>query len=138
MAQRISTDAGDSGGYQLEPGSYAKFLKIECQRQHAPNPLLFPLEGTPDELAEWKRLKAASEIAAAEMFDKLAGEPIVVGSTYVRCAPEWLSRPPIYGGANLIRVYPDDVCEPAEFYGDTLPNGTYDRIFVEPRHRMRA
>lgn len=98
MAELIGTDAGDSGGYQLEAGSYVKLLEKECDFQHVRDARLYPLEGGPDALAEWERQKAASEVVATEMFDELlaAGEPIVVSSTYHRGAPEWLSRPPIY------------------------------------------
>jgi len=140
MAELIGDHAGSTGGYRLPPGSYAKLLKTECERQHAPASLLFPLEGGPDALAEWEDLKAAGAARTAEMFGELlaAAKPIVVSPTYHRGAPEWLSRPPIYGGASMIRVYSDDVCEPAEFYGDRLPNGVYERIFVEPQYRPRV
>ncbi len=111
----IDSDRGGSAGYRLPVGSYAKLLRSECGRRCAPDPRLL---GEPD----FEELKAAGSVRAAALFDELlaAGEPIVVASWQVpaRGAPEWLSTPAVYGGASLVRVYVDDVCEPAEFYGD--------------------
>src|SRR5271167_2084277 len=137
--------SGGFAGHQLPAGSYAKLLRADCDRRCAPDPRLLGED-------DFEELKAAGAAGAAEMFDELAavGEPIVVPTGYVPAAnpatgrwqlrqaagaPEWLSTPAIYGGASLARVYRDDVCEPAEFYGDTLPNGVFERIPVQPRHR---
>jgi hypothetical protein len=126
-------------GHRLTAGSYAKLLRNDCDRRCAPDPRLYPVETVPDGAAEWEDLKAAGVARATEMFDELAavGEPIVVPTGYAPRAggPEWLSTPAIYGGASLVRVHRDDVCEPAEFYGDRLPNGAFDRIPVPARHR---
>lgn len=129
---RVEGVAGPAG-YQLPAGSYAKLLRDHCKFRCAPDPRLL-------EEPDFVELKAAGAVRAAQMFTELmaAGEPIVT-ATSVRNpadgAPEWLSTPAIYGGASLVRVYSDDVCEPAEFYGDTLPNGVFERIPVSPQHR---
>jgi hypothetical protein len=127
--------AAGFAGHQLAAGSYAKLLRDDCDRRCAPDPRLLGED-------DFEELKAAGAARAAELFDELAavGEPIQVptghtGGYRLPGAPEWLSTPAIYGGASLARVYRDDVCEPAEFYGDTLPNGVFERIPVGPRHR---
>ena len=121
-------------GYQLPAGTYAAALRKRCERECMPDPRLL------DE-PDFDELKAAGAARAAEMFDELlaAGEPITVptghtGGYRLPDAPEWLSTPAIYGGAMQVRIYPDDVCEPAEFYGDTRGQ-VWETVAVPPNHR---
>jgi hypothetical protein len=123
-----------SASYRLPPGSYAKLLRGESEQQCAPDPRLLGEE-------DFEDLKAAGAARAAEMFTELlaAGEPVMVAAWEVPgCrpaagAPEWFSTPAIYGGASLVRVYRDDVCEPAEFYGNAFGQ-VFERITVPEWH----
>jgi hypothetical protein len=91
---------------------------------------------------EYEKLKAEGLRQAGVLFEERmkAGEPIFVAGWRVGThkalveagAPEWLIQPAIYGGASLVRVYADDTLEPAEFYGDRNPDGTYEHIPVPP------
>jgi hypothetical protein len=67
------------------------------------------------------------------MFEGLlrGGEPFTVAGWWVdgraAAAPDWLTKPAIYGGAVTVRVYGDDTVEPATFYGDAQ-DGTWQVI----------
>ena len=121
-------------GYQLPAGSYAKLLRSQCDQQCAPDPRLL------DE-PDFAELNVAGAARAAEMVNELlaAGEPITVptghtGGYRLHDAPEWLSTPAIYGGAVQVWIYPDDVCTPASFYGDTRGQ-VWKTVAVPPNHQ---
>lgn len=131
MARGIDTRLA---GHQLPVGIYRKMLREQCEQRCKPDARLL-------EEPDFAELKAAGAACAAAMFDEMraAGEPIIVPTGYVGArpddgAPEWLCTPAIYGGAVQVRIYPDDVCEPASFYGDTRGQ-VWEVIEVPPNHR---
>jgi hypothetical protein len=103
---------------------------------------LYPIETWPDGVEEWEERKRRAAVKAAAMFEEklAAGEPVVVASwrvdgRQIPGAPEWLTTLPLHGGASAVRVYRDDVVEPAEFYGD-MSGRVWERVEVEPQHRL--
>ena len=110
---RVEDESGIGAGYQLPPGSYEKQLRAECERKCRPDTrLLFE--------DDFEQLKAAAVIEAEKMFAErlAAGEPIEVASgqisehRHIEGAPEWIALP-MHGGARTVRIYSDDVVEPA-------------------------
>ncbi|MGO9153088.1 hypothetical protein [Mycobacterium sp.] len=137
----------DAGGYQLPPGSYAKLLRKQCESRaelehivHNPRCDVLVDDWRPA-LVELEKARKLAAAAAAEMFEQLlaAGEPIVVPGFGVAApgAPDWLRLSSWSGGASSIRVYPDDVCEPAAFRGERNGVG-FEQVPVAPRHQHHA
>jgi hypothetical protein len=75
---------------------------------------------------------ARRRVRASEQWKRLdAGEPITVATWWIdrrRGAPDWLTRPALYGGAATVRVHPDDTITPATFYGASREDGTFEVI----------
>jgi hypothetical protein len=132
-----------AAGVRLPAGTYAELLLDECEGHSRPDPRLWPIEGSVEEYEEFEELKRQGAAKAAAMCEEklAAGEPLVVsasqiGGHNIPGAPEWLTTPAIYGGASAVRVYRDDVVEPAEFYGDTTGQ-VWERVPVPAQHRPR-
>ena len=138
-----------TGVYQLPVGRYAALLRRRCEMRAEieyihNNPRCDVLvDDWRPALAERAKAEKLAAAAAEEWFAELlaAGEPIVVphfGSN-APGAPDWLRLSSWSGGASSIRVYPDDVCEPAVFRGERSPNGVgFEQVPVAPRHQHHA
>ena len=62
------------------PGAYRTLLEIDCRRATEPDPRLYLLAETAEQLTEWEQLKADGQRKAALLLEELlaAGEPLTV------------------------------------------------------------
>ncbi|MGO9155235.1 hypothetical protein [Mycobacterium sp.] len=142
MPQADDDDVATEGGYRLPAGGYVRLLRGQCEMRatiaHVDPYAVLRDDWDPAQHAEAKKLAAD---VAEEMFAEKLGEPIAVAQWQARGRPvpgmpPWLTASAEHGGATQVRVYPDDVCEPAAFRGERLPNGVgFEQIRVEPWHR---
>ena len=121
-----------------------KLLRRSCELRVAHAGIVDPYLALGEDWAatiEYERCEKLAAAAVEEMFAELlaAGEPIVVAQWEARGRPvpgmpAWLSASALHVGASQVRVYPDDVCEPAAFRGERNGVG-FEQVPVPPRHR---
>lgn len=143
--------AGNAGRYRLPTGAYAKLLRKKCELRceieyvHS-NPRCDVLvDDWRAALAECEQAEKVAAVKTAEMFAELlaAGRPITVPAWQVRGRPTpgmpaWLTTAAIDGGANNVRLYPDDTAEPTDFYGERRPNGGWGHVRALERSARRS
>jgi hypothetical protein len=141
----VDIDAvGAAGVYRLPAGTYARLLRKQCEMR-AQIEYVDPYSALADDwraaLVESEKAEKLAAAAAEQWFAELlaAAEPIVVAQWEVRGRPvpgmpAWLSASALHVGASQVRVYPDDVCEPAAFRGERNGVG-FEQVPVPPRHR---